>query len=83
MILPGNSRTVIVDALSGLSEMPQIAASKVVNDLSDAGLNIVHYDETVAIIRGLLELIKNTDKDTSRNLAVLHAKALCEPLSTR
>ncbi|WKT94516.1 hypothetical protein QYR01_24255 [Brucella anthropi] len=43
MIMPGNSREVVVKALEGLSPAPHTLASKVINDLEDAGYRVVEY----------------------------------------
>lgn len=84
MILPSNSRQTIVSALEGLSSAPQTLASKVVNDLSDAGFRIVDHQEIDEIIRELLRLIETHDKhrQDDMNDAVIKAKALLEILAT-
>ncbi|PJO47204.1 hypothetical protein [Brucella pituitosa] len=78
MVMPGNSREVIVKALEGLSLAPHTLASKVVNGLSDAGFRIVDHQELATIIRELLVVIETYDKlgQEDMNKAVIEAKAL-------
>lgn len=78
MIMPGNSREVVVKALEGLSSAPNILASKVINDLDDAGFRVVELDELTGIIRDLLDM---TNGNGSMHPSVIRAKALIEILS--
>lgn len=77
MIMPGNSREVVVKALEGLSSAPNILASKVINDLDDAGFRVVERDELTGIIRDLLDMAEGTG---SMHPSVIRAKALIEIL---
>ncbi len=52
MILPGNSRQVIFDAIADYHIPPHVTASKIVNDLFSAGYGIVHREELIDIITG-------------------------------
>ncbi|GEM_PF-1613534 len=83
MFLPGNSRETIIDALEGLTDHPQIIASRVTNALSDAGFRVVHLDELSEILRGLLVAIEHHDRQgvDSMNPAVIKAQALLLMLS--
>lgn len=83
MIMPGNSRQVVIDAMEGLTVAPNIVASKVVNDLSDAGFRVVEHQELDGIIRGLLEVVAHYDNHRldEMNPAVIKAKALLEILA--
>ena len=84
MIMPGNSREVVVKALEGLSSAPHTLASKVINDLDDAGFRVVEYVELSEIIRDLVGLIEAHDKFHLDDMApaVIKAKALIEILAT-
>lgn len=83
MIMPGNSREVVVKALEGLSLAPHTLASKVINDLEDAGFRVVEHQELDGIIRGLLEVVAHYDNHRldEMNPAVIKAKALLEILA--
>lgn len=78
MIMPGNSRDVVVKALEGLSPAPHTLASKVINDLEDAGFRIVEYQELSGIIRDLLDMAEG---NASMHPSVIRAKALIEILA--
>lgn len=78
MIMPGNSREVVVKALEGLSSAPNILASKIINDLGDAGFRVVELDELTGIIRDLLDMV---DANASMHPSVIRAKALIEILA--
>ncbi|WPE19840.1 hypothetical protein [Shinella zoogloeoides] len=80
MILPGNARQVIIDALAGFSEAPNITASKVINDLEDAGFRVVDYRELTNIIEKLIAVIKALDPAGKAELTdgIVLAKALIE-----
>ena len=77
MIMPGNSREVVVKALEGLSSAPNILASKVINDLDDAGFRVVERDELTGIIRDLLDMAEGNG---TMHPSVIRAKALIEIL---
>ncbi|KAF1008726.1 MAG: hypothetical protein E5299_01930 [Burkholderia gladioli] len=77
MIMPGNSREVVVKALEGLSLAPHTLASKIINDLEDAGFRVVEYQELSGIIRDLLDMAEGTG---SMHPSVIRAKALIEIL---
>ncbi|WP_433762170.1 hypothetical protein [Brucella anthropi] len=81
--MPGNSREVVVKALEGLSSAPNILASKVINDLDDAGYRVVGYEELSEIIRDLVGLIEVGDKFhlDDMNPVVIRAKAPAEILA--
>ncbi|RRY09904.1 hypothetical protein EGJ58_10545 [Brucella anthropi] len=66
------------------SPAPHIAASKVVNDLDDAGYRIVEHHEIDGIIRRLIELVEEDDKLIlgGTHPAVIKAKAILEILNT-
>ncbi|MGV1870869.1 hypothetical protein [Agrobacterium rosae] len=83
MILPGNSRQVIVDAINDSPIAPHATTSKIVSDLTEAGYGIVHRDEMIDILNGLLRIIKRFDKkgDTLTDMDVAKAKALCDLLA--
>lgn len=83
MILPGNSRQVIVDAINDSPVAPHATTSKIVNDLVDAGYGIVHRDELTQILTGLLSIIRVLDKDAEflTDMDVAKAKALRELLA--
>jgi len=78
MIMPGNSREVVVKALEGLSSAPNILASKVINDLDDAGFRVVQYEELLGIVRDLLDMV---DANACMHPSVIRAKALIEILA--
>lgn len=77
MIMPGNSREVVVKALEGLSLAPHTLASKVINDLEDAGFRVIEYQELSGIIRDLLDMV---EAGSSMHPSVIRAKALIEIL---
>lgn len=78
MIMPGNSREVVVKALEGLSPAPHTLASKVINDLDDAGFRVVEHQELSGIIRDLLDMV---DASNTMHPSVIRAKALIEILA--
>ncbi|KAB2752335.1 MULTISPECIES: hypothetical protein [Brucella] len=78
MIMPGNSREVVVKALEGLTSAPHTLASKVINDLDDAGFRVVQYEELFGIVRDLLDMV---DANASMHPSVIRAKALIEILA--
>lgn len=83
MILPGNSRQVILDALADCQIPPHAVSSKIVGDLSKGGYGIVHREELIDILTGLITLIKGYDKagETLTDVRVAKAIALCDLLS--
>ncbi|POO56241.1 hypothetical protein [Agrobacterium rosae] len=83
MILPGNSRQVIVDAIADCPIAPHATTSKIVSDLSNAGYAIVHRDEMIDILNGLMTIIKRFDNDgeTLTDIDVAKATVLCDLLA--
>lgn len=83
MILPGNSRQVILDALADCQIPPHAVTSKIVGDLSRAGYGIVHREELIDILTGLTMIIKAYDEtgETLTDMPVAKAITLCELLS--
>ncbi|WP_320203027.1 hypothetical protein [Agrobacterium rosae] len=83
MILPGNSRQVIVDAINDSPIAPHATTSKIVNDLADAGYGIVHRDELTKMLTGLLSIINVLDRDAEflTDMDVAKAAALREMLA--
>ena len=82
MILPANARQVIIDALGGFTEAPNITASKIIHDLEDAGFRVVDYGELTMVLEKLLSLITDLDRvgQTELSDGVVLAKALIEVL---
>ncbi|MCM2432120.1 hypothetical protein [Agrobacterium rosae] len=83
MILPGNSRQVIVDAINDSPIAPHATTSKIVSDLSSEGYAIVHRDELTNVLTGLLSIIKvlDTDAEFLTDMDVAKATALRELLA--
>lgn len=83
MILPGNSRQVILDALADCQISPHAVTSKIVGDLCSAGYGIVHREELIDILTGLITIIKDYDEKGEMLTDMLVAKALtlCDLLS--
>ncbi len=83
MILPGNSRQVILDALADCQIPPHAAASKIADDLFSAGYGVIHRAEMIDILTGLVTIIKNYDEigQTLTDMRMAKATALCELLS--
>lgn len=83
MILPGNSRQVIFDAIADSPLPPHATSSKIVGDLCSAGYGIVHRKELIDILTGLITIIKGYDKagETLTDVRVAKATALCDLLS--
>lgn len=83
MILPGNSRQVIVDAIADCPIAPHATTSKIVSDLTREGYAIVHREELIDILNGLMTIIKRFDKDgeTLTDIDVAKATVLCDLLA--
>ncbi|WP_320197089.1 hypothetical protein [Agrobacterium rosae] len=83
MILPGNSRQVIVDAIADCPLPPHATSSKIVGDLCSAGYGIVHREELINILTGLITIIKDYDEkgEMLTDMRVAKAMALCDLLS--
>ncbi len=83
MILPGNSRQVIVAAIDDSPIAPHATTSKIVNDLADAGYGIIHRDELTHVLTGLLSIIHVLDKNAEflTDMDVAKATALRQMLA--
>lgn len=83
MILPGNSRQVIVAAINGSPIAPHSTTSTIVSDLADAGYGIIDRGELAQVFTGLLSIIKVLDGDGqfATDIDVTKAKQMRELLA--
>lgn len=84
MIMPGNSRQIILDALQDFTETPHLAASKTINDLGDGGFRVVAYEELAGILQGMIDLVDS--REPSRSMltsgSYILAKAMLEVMKS-